>query len=92
MYVSIKIQPSERCYEAAFVFRRTAWLCEWNSPVAVLAFRLAQVGRGVLIGQRASRLMTQAREAIDSTHAGKSDSSHLTATKPIPPPIRLCQS
>ncbi len=31
---------------------------------------LAQVGRGVLIGQSACGLLTFAREAIDSTHAG----------------------
>ncbi len=29
-----KIQPCERYYEAAFVFRRAAWLCAKNPPLA----------------------------------------------------------
>ncbi len=41
---------------------------------------LAQVGRGVLIGQRACWLMTYARESIDSLRA-KSDRLHVGKDK-----------
>ncbi len=41
----------------------------------VQASRLAQVGRGFLIGQSACRLLTVAREVIDSTHAGHAATS-----------------
>ncbi len=41
---------------------------------------LAQVGRGVLIGQSACRLLASAREAIDSTRAGTSGRLHWAAT------------
>ncbi len=41
---------------------------------------LVQMGRGVLIGQRACWLVTSAEESIDSTRAGATDCLHSAAT------------